>query len=256
MVNGVIRSFGCLVFLLTITSFILPSQKVTVWLIGDSTVCEYEPSRSPVAGWGMPFATFFDSSVKIENKARGGRSTRTFISEDRWSSIETKFKEGDYVFIQFGHNDEAKEERYKERYTPVPDYKLNLTKFIKESRNRKAVPVLITPVSRMRFKQGIAEETHKDYSQAVWEIGKEHSVTVIDLDKKSRELYQELGSEKTKYLFMQLDSLAHPNYPNGQKDNTHFNDYGARIIAQLVLHEVKVLLPDLYNKVTKPRTAK
>ena len=216
-----------------------PKKKIKVWMIGDSTMCVYESSRAPLTGWGMPFVNYFDSTVEIDNRARGGRSTRTFISEGRWKPIADSLREGDYVLIQFGHNDEAKEEKYKDRYTPVPDYKTNLIKFITESRSKNAIPILITPVTRMRFdKEGKMQETHTEYTAAVWEIGKQYNALVIDLDAKSRELLQQLGPKTAKLLFMQLDSLENPRYPSGQKDNTHFNEYGARRIAQLVLKEL------------------
>ncbi len=230
----------CLLFMSFI--FVEKKKKIKVWMIGDSTMYNYESSRAPLAGWGMPFVHFFDSTVTIDNRARGGRSTRTFISEGRWQQVTDSMQEGDYVLMQFGHNDEAKEEKYKDRYTTVPDYKINLIKFITETRNKKATPVLITPVTRMRFdKEGNIQETHTAYTAAVWETGKEYNTPVIDLDAKSRELLQKLGPVNAKLLFMQLDSIEHPNYPTGQKDNTHFNDYGARIIAQLVLGEIKTL---------------
>ncbi len=239
--------------LLLLSFAFVQKKKIKVWMIGDSTMCNYEANRAPLAGWGMPFVHFFDSSVVIDNRARGGRSTRTFISEGRWQPIADSIQEGDYVFIQFGHNDEAKEIQYKDRYTPVPDYKTNLIKFISEARTKKATPVLITPVTRMRFdKQGNMQETHKEYSAAVWEIGKEYNTPVIDLDAKSRELLQKMGPIYSKYLFMQLDSLEHPNYPTGQKDNTHFNDYGARVIAQLVLVEIKKQIPELADRIFTP----
>src|SRR6476646_11702879 len=120
-----------------------PERKVKVYLIGDSTMCTYEPSRAPLTGWGMPFVNFFDSTVEIINRARGGRSTRTFISENRWQPIADSLLEGDYVLIQFGHNDEAKEEKYKDRYTSPADYRTNLLRFIAETRRKKANPVLI-----------------------------------------------------------------------------------------------------------------
>ena len=237
--------------ILLLMSFALPpGKKIKVWLIGDSTMCTYESNRAPLTGWGMPFVNFFDSSVAIDNRARGGRSTRTFISENRWQPIADSLREGDYVLIQFGHNDEAKEEKYKDRYTPVPDYKTNLVKFITEARNKKAIPVLITPVTRMRFdKEGKIQETHKEYSAAVWETSKEYNVPVIDLDAKSRELLQQFGPVNSKMLFMQLDSLEHPNYPDGQKDNTHFNEYGARRMAELVLAEIKNLKLELADHI-------
>jgi len=231
-----------------------PKKKIKVYLVGDSTMCTYESNRAPLTGWGMPFINFFDSSVTIDNRARGGRSTRTFISENRWQPIADSLQEGDYVLIQFGHNDEAKEEKYKDRYTTVPDYRNNLVKFITETRNKKAIPVIITPVSRMRFdKEGKQQETHIEYTAACYEIAKEYNIALIDLDKKSRELLQQFGPMNAKMLFMQLDSLENPNYPNGQKDNTHFNEYGARRIAELVLTEIKKLNLELADRIIKQR---
>jgi acetyl esterase/lipase/lysophospholipase L1-like esterase len=198
----------------------------------------------------MPFVHFFDSTVQVKNHAKGGRSTRTFISENRWQPIVDSLQEGDYVFIQFGHNDEAKEEKYKDRYTPVSDYKINLIKFITESRAKKAIPVLITPVARMKFDtNGNALPTHVEYSAAVWEIGKAHDVPVIDLDARSRNLLQQYGPQNSKLLFMHLDSLEHPHYPYGMQDNTHFSDYGARKIAGLVWEGIRSLKLDLASRV-------
>lgn len=245
-------------FLFALTAFgFPPKKKIKIWMIGDSTMCLYETNRTPLTGWGMPFANFFDSTVTIENKARGGRSTRTFISENRWQPIADSLQEGDYVLIQFGHNDEAKEEKYKDRYTPVPDYKINLIKFITESKAKKAIPVLITPVARMRFdKEGKVQETHTEYSAAVWEVGKEYHVPVIDLDAKSRNLLQQFGPEYSKMLYMQLDSLENPNYPNGQKDNTHFNEFGARRVAELVLSGIRNSIPELAERIVAPPVKK
>jgi lysophospholipase L1-like esterase len=249
--KGGLQYIGIIAILLLLVSFAFaPSKKIKVWMIGDSTMCLYESSRAPLTGWGMPFANFFDSTVVIDNRAKGGRSTRTFISENRWQPIADSLKEGDYVFIQFGHNDEAKEEKYKDRYTPVPDYKINLIKFITETRTKKATPVLITPVTRMKFdKEGMVQETHTEYSAAVWEVAKEYNTPVIDLDAKSRELLQQMGPVNSKLLFMQLDSLEHPHYPDGSKDNTHFNEYGARKMAELVLAEIKTLKLELADHI-------
>jgi len=223
-----------------LTAFSPPPKKIKVFLIGDSTMCLYPMKQLPLNGWGMPFANYFDSSVSIDNRARGGRSTRTFLGEGRWQPIADSLEPGDYVLIQFGHNDESSAPQYADRYTPVPDYKNNLAKFIIETRNKQAIPVLITPVSRRNFdKDGHAKETHVEYTKAVFEVGSEYKVPVIDLDKKSRELYQELGPGRTKWLFIELDSAEHPNYPVGRRDNTHFNEFGARRIAELVLNGLK-----------------
>jgi lysophospholipase L1-like esterase len=244
-----------LVFFAALLAFTVPPKKrITVYMIGDSTMCEYEAKRQPLTGWGMPFKYFFDSTVQIDNRARGGRSTRTFLSEGRWQPIADSLQEGDYVLMQFGHNDEAKEEKYKDRFTPVPDYKTNLIKFINEARAKKAIPVIITPVSRMRFdKEGKQEETHTEYTAACYEVAKEFKVPLVDLDKMSRELYNRLGPTGTKLLFMQLELGENPSYPEGQKDNTHFNEYGARRIAELVLQGLQENHIDLAERIVKPK---
>jgi len=241
-----------------LAAFTFPGKKkIKVYLIGDSTMCLYEPQRAPVTGWGMPFVNFFDSTVKIENRARGGRSTRTFISENRWQPIADSLEKGDYVLMQFGHNDEAKEEKYKDRYTPVPDYKTNLTRFVNETRAKNAIPVIITPVTRMRFdKNNVAQETHIEYTAAAYEVAAALQVPLIDLDKKSRDLLQQWGPDKSKMLFMQLAPGENPIYPEGQKDNTHFNEYGARIMAQIVLKEIQNLKLELAERIVKPPVKK
>lgn len=200
---------------------------------------------------GTPFEDFFDSTVTVRNMARGGRSTRTFISEGRWKAVADSLQEGDYVLVQFGHNDEAKESQYLDRYTPVPDYKTNLVKFITEARDKKANPVLITPVTKMSFDSlGNIRETHREYSAAVLEVGNAYGVPVIDLDARSRGLLQEFGPRWSKVLFMQLDSLEHLHYPTGRKDNTHFNEYGARRMAELVLAEIRKRKLGLAERIT------
>ena len=238
-------------FFILCMSFIIPAKKkIKIWMIGDSTMCTYEPSRGPITGWGMPFANFFDSSVSIDNRARGGRSTRTFLGENRWQPIADSIQEGDYVLIQFGHNDEAKEPQYAARYTPVPDYKNNLTKFIAETRAKRGIPVLITPVTRMKFDStGKALETHAEYTNAVFEVAKKLHTPVIDLDKMSRQLLQKMGPETAKFLFMQYEPGQEPLFPEGQKDNTHFNEYGARRMAELVLAEIKNQKLELADRV-------
>jgi lysophospholipase L1-like esterase len=244
-----------LVFFAALLAFTVPPKKrITVYMIGDSAMCEYEAKRQPLTGWGMPFKYFFDSTVQIDNRARGGRSTRTFLSEGRWQPIADSLQEGDYVLMQFGHNDEAKEEKYKDRFTPVPDYKANLIKFINATRARKATPVIITPVSRMRFdKEGKQEETHIEYTAACYEVAKEYKVPLVDLDKMSRELYNRLGPTGTKLLFMQLEPGENPSYLEGQKDNTHFNEYGARRIAELVLQGLQENHIELAERIVKPK---
>lgn len=244
-----------LIIALVCMSFIMPGQKkkLTVWLAGDSTMSIKETKAYPETGWGMPFAYFFDSTVTIKNIAKNGRSTKTFISEKLWESIEKNLQEGDYVFIQFGHNDESKEKT--DRYTTPEEYKANLVKFITETRAKNAYPVLLTPVSRRKFKDTVQVETHEIYSALVREVAREQYVPLIDLDAKSIELYQQFGKETSKLLFLQLKPGEHPNYPEGKEDNTHFNELGARLIAQIVLQGIKEQKLELAEriKVVKPK---
>jgi len=229
-------------------------RKTKVYLIGDSTISIKEVKAYPETGWGMPFAYFFDSTIEVDNRAKNGRSTRTFISENLWQPVSDALQEGDYVFIQFGHNDESKEKA--DRYTSPEQYKANITRFVNETRAKKAIPVLLTPVSRRKFKDGKAVETHEVYSALVRGLAKELNTPFIDLDKKSMELYQQLGEEASKLLFLQLEPGEHPNYPDGKVDNTHFNELGARKVAQIVLAEIKRLNIDLANHIRKPEIKK
>jgi lysophospholipase L1-like esterase len=242
---------GLFVCLLGLVSFTLPIKKhTTIWMIGDSTMCQYDSSRFPLTGWGMPFAQYFDSSVTIKNEARGGRSTRTFIAENRWQPIVNDLSDGDYVFIQFGHNDEAK--NYPDRYTTPEDYRNNLIKFVRESRDKKAVPVLITPVSRRKFDaSGNAVETHEVYSKIVREVAAQMNVPLIDLDEMSLKLFQQFGEKNSTLLFMQLEPGENPDYASGVHDNTHFNAYGARHIAELVLQGINNLHLELVDRIFK-----
>jgi lysophospholipase L1-like esterase len=242
------------VFLLLSFTGAEQKKKITVWLAGDSTISIKETKAYPETGWGMPFVYFFDTTVAVKNIAKNGRSTRTFISEKLWDGIEKNLQEGDYVFIQFGHNDESKEKT--DRYTSPEEYKLNLVKFITETRAKKGNPVLLTPVSRRKFKDTLQMPTHEIYSALVREVARDQNVPLIDLDAKSMELYQKFGPQGSKLLFLQLKPGEHPNYPEGKEDNTHFNELGARLIAQLVLQGIKDLKLDLANRIVIPAVKK
>lgn len=232
--------------------FALPAKKkIKIFLAGDSTMSIKETKAYPETGWGMPFVYFWDSTVKIVNRAKNGRSTKTFLSEGLWKTIYEEAGEGDYVFIQFGHNDESKDKG--ERYATPDTFKMILTRFIIETREKKAIPILFTPVSRRKFdKEGKALPTHEIYSALVKEVAKEKNVPLVDLDEKSRALYQQFGAENSKLLFLQLKPGEHPNYPDGKEDNTHFNELGARMIAQLILSEIKTLIPELAERIIVP----
>lgn len=242
-----------LIVIMLLSTAMLQQRTTKLYLIGDSTMSVKEVNKYPETGWGMPFANFFDEGLQVENHAKNGRSTKTFLSEGRWQKVLENLQEGDWVFIQFGHNDESVEK--KERYTTPEEYRANLLRYINETRAKKANPLLLTPVSRRRFDaQGKALETHAVYSQLVRELAREQQVPLIDMDKKSQELLQQWGPEKSRLLFLQLAEGEHPNYPKGVDDNTHFNELGARLMAQLVLAEMKALNLPLTAHIVKPAT--
>ena len=228
----------CLFASLFLLSFShLQKRQIKVYLIGDSTMSQKEIKAYPETGWGMPFSYFFDSSVTVDNRAKNGRSSRTFIEEGLWKPVIGKLQEGDYVMIQFGHNDEVKT---KASYTTEQEFTANLVKYVEESRSKKAIPVLLTPVARRKFdSSGKIEGTHDVYSQLVRNTAKKYNVPLIDLDRKSQQLLQQMGVENSKYLFNYLEPKEHPNYPDGKKDDTHFSELGARKIAQIVLAEIR-----------------
>lgn len=230
-------------------------KKIRIFMAGDSTMAIKEPKAYPETGWGMPFVNFWDTTVTVVNRAKNGRSTKTFLSEGLWNSIADEMTAGDYVFIQFGHNDEAKDKG--ERYASPDIFTMNLNRFISETRAKGAVPILFTPVSRRKFDaQGQALETHAEYSRLVRDVAAAQQVLFIDLDEKSRALYQQWGAEPSKWLFLQLQPGEHPNYPDGRNDNTHFSELGARLIAQLVLKELKALHIELTDRVVIPPVKK
>lgn len=237
-----------LLYAVLLMAFSMPlKNRITVYLIGDSTMSIKQEKAYPETGWGMPFVYFFDSTVTVDNRAQNGRSTRSFLEEKRWQPVMDALKEGDYVFVQFGHNDEVST---KKTYTTEEEFKTNLVKYVTETRNKKAIPVLLTPVARRKFDAaGKIEGTHEVYAEIVRKVANEYHVPLIDLDRKSQALLQEFGEEKSKLLFLQLAKGEHPNYPEGKIDNTHFNELGARLMAQIVLAEIKALKLELQERI-------
>ncbi|MEO5912019.1 MAG: rhamnogalacturonan acetylesterase [Pelobium sp.] len=212
---------------------------ITVYLIGDSTLSIKEVKYYPETGWGMPFAWFFDSSVKVDDRALNGRSTRSFIEEKKWQPVVDDLKPGDYVLVQFGHNDEV---ATKKTYTTEDEFVMYLTKYVKETQAKGAYPVLITPVTRRSFDEnGMLQDSHKVYAQLVRDLAQKLNVPLIDLTKTSMDLVRKLGVEKSAMLYNHLEAGENPNYPKGKEDNTHFNELGARKMAELVLAGIKEL---------------
>lgn len=216
-------------------------------MAGDSTMSIKDVKAYPEHGWGMPFVYFWDSTVTVVNLARNGRSTSSFRNEGLWDQIMKDCGKGDYVLIQFGHNDEVPT---KKTYTTETQFRNNLLQYTKETRLKGAYPVLITPVARRKFDTtGKVVGTHDAYAAIVRSVALAEQVPLIDLDLQAQRLYQQLGVEPSKLLFVHLEPGEHPNYPAGKVDDTHFSELGARKIAQIVLKDIRQLLPELASKV-------
>jgi lysophospholipase L1-like esterase len=214
-------------------------QPVTIFLAGDSTMAAKQPEKRPETGWGEMLGQHFKvGSIRIENRAANGRSTKTFISEGKWQSIIDALRKGDYVFIQFGHNDSSKDKG--ERYTPPEDYRRNLVRFVGEVKARGGYPILLTPVMRRRFdKDGKFYDTHGEYPDIVRSVAREQHVSLIDMHRKSETVIIRYGVEGSRKLFLQLKSGENANYPNGVDDNTHFSPLGAEEMAEIAVEGLR-----------------
>jgi lysophospholipase L1-like esterase len=221
--------------------------EVRIFLIGDSTMADKPLADNPERGWGQMLPMFFDDGAAIENYAKNGRSTKSFIDQGLWQSVLDRLKKGDYVFIQFGHNDEKKNDtaRYAEPHTT---YKQNLLKFVQESRSKGAAPVLLTPVDRRKFgDDGKILNTHGDYPEVVREVAREENVSLIDLQAEDQPLFNSLGPEGTKKIFLWVAPGEYRLLPHGKEDNTHFTQYGAIQVAKLVVKGIKAVDIPLKN---------
>jgi lysophospholipase L1-like esterase len=237
--------------LLIIAPVALAQEPVTLFIAGDSTAANKAENKRPETGWGEQLQKHFDEKrVRIDNQAMNGRSTRSFIAEGRWQALVDKIKPGDYVLIQFGHNDESKDKG--DRYTAPDDYRHNLERFVSEVRAKKATPVLLTPVMRRRFnKDGTFYDTHGEYPDLVRRVAAEQKVALIDMHRMSEKVLVKYGAEESRKLFLQLKAGENPNYPQGVEDNTHFSPLGADIMAALAVdgfREQKLGLAKLLKK--------
>lgn len=214
------------------------TQATTVYLAGDSTVTDQE--TFPYAGWGQMLPLYFKTDVAIDNHARSGRSSRSFIDEGRLAAILDQIKPNDYLWIQFGHNDQKPDvERATE---PFGSYKEKLAVYVEEARARGARPVLITPMHRRKFDgEGRIIDTHGDYLLGMKQLAEELDVPLIDLAAKSKALYERLGDEPSKALFMWAYPGEFIHFPDGAQDDTHFQVLGAVQIAGLVAEGVREL---------------
>lgn len=211
------------------------SKPFTIYTIGDSTMADKKPENYPEIGWCQVLESYLDESVAVENHARNGRSSKSFIEEGRWQVVVDSLNPGDYVFIQFGHNDQKDYD--STRYTtPFGTYADNLKTFVKQSREKGAYPVLLTSIVRRKFgEDGRLVDTHGNYPDAVRQVAKRMDVPLLDLQKLTKEWVNSLGDEPSKEMYLWV--LPGENHPEGRQDDTHLSERGAQQIAKMALAE-------------------
>ncbi|HEX9106248.1 MAG TPA: rhamnogalacturonan acetylesterase [Longimicrobiales bacterium] len=228
---------------------------LTLYIAGDSTAAQKLAEKRPETGWGEDLQQYFDiDQVRVENHARNGRSTRSFLAEGRWQAIVNRLRPGDCVLIQFGHNDESKEKT--DRYTPPADFKANLERMVRDVREKLALPILATPVQRRKFDEaGKLVDTHGEYPALTRAVARELEVPLLDMQARSAALLERFGDERSRKLFLQLQPGESPNYPKGVQDNTHFSPRGAELMAREAAEGLKALDIPLSRYVRLPAAA-
>ena len=246
----------------------------TIFIIGDSTAANKSLKDDNLErGWGMVLQCYFDDDIIVDNHAVNGRSSKSFIDEGRWDVVVEKIQPGDYVFIQFGHNDEKpKADRHTD---PGSTFDANLKKFVDETREKGGIPVLFNAVVRRNFLKEAPQndddealrnttgpttveadnegevlvDTHGDYRVAPKNVAKAEGVTFIDANKITHDLEQGLGREGSKKLHMWFMPGEEPSVPKGRQDNTHYNVYGAHVVAKLLTEAIAKQIPALEKHV-------
>ncbi len=208
-----------------------------IYLIGDSTVCDYKDSQFPMTGWGQVLKYFFNSDIQIVNHAIGGRSSRSFREQGRWKTVLNALTPGDFVFIQFGHND--RDNSKAERYTPVDKYKLYIDSFVVEARGKGAIPVLVSPMVMNAWKnnemRNVFTESGNDYRGAMATVAKNRGCAFVDLNMKSYDYFKQFNSEYlSRYFYNAYPAGEYSNYPSGSNDGTHFQEMGAMAMCRFI----------------------
>lgn len=220
----------------------------TVYGIGDSTMANYDVAalskrqggeNYPLRGWGMYFGDHFKKRIDFQNKAISGRSSKSFLGEGHWAKILDKLKKDDYVLIQFGHNDQKQNDSL--RYTdPRIEFEQSLLRYIRETREKGAHPLLATSIARRNFDDaGKLTDTHAAYTLTVLRVARDTGVPVLDLNRKTMELMDGMGLEGSKSIFLHIPPGKFDKLPEGLKDNTHLNEHGGETVAAIAAAELK-----------------
>ncbi len=256
-----------------------PRKVTTIFIIGDSTAAKKDLSKgSPERGWGMALQCYFDETfIRVDNHAVNGRSSKSFIDEGRWQKVLDKIQPGDYVIIQFGHNDEKPQPA---RHTdPGSTFDYNYAKFVRETREHGGIPIVMNCVARRNFAKTVAKndddealrnttfkdapqiqesdslvDTHGLYAVAPRDVALRMHAFFVDANMITSDLEQRLGVEGSKKLHMWYKPGEYQALPNGRQDNTHYNIFGAHQVAKLLADAMCEEIPLLskYRKDDKP----
>jgi len=253
MNNLFVKSLVCCVFTLLGTlekTFAQTTEgRITVFTIGDSTMANKKAEVAPETGWCQVFSDFVTANVEIKNRAMNGRSTKSFITEGRWKNVLDSLKTGDYVFIQFGHNDQKIKD--STRYTePFTSYRKNLEQFVRETREKGATPILFTSIVRRKFENGLLMDTHGNYPVVTRLVAADLNVPLIDLQMLTAGAVTVLGDEPSKQVYLWTPPTD--KFPEGRKDDTHLCKEGANLVAKLAAQQL-MLLDNLLGKAIKTK---
>ena len=234
------KDYSVLYIILLICISSCATKQTTIYMIGDSTMANKKnPEVNPEHGWGQVLPQFFKSNAVIDNRAVNGRSSRSFLLENRWDSIMKTLRKGDYVFIQFGHNDQKVQS--PERYTNAHSaYRGNLIRYVLEARSKGATPVLFTSIVRRNFNEfGVLVDTHGEYTLETRLVANEYKVPFIDLQYLTEQLEESYGMEGSKKLHLHFEPDEIEYYKNGKHDDTHLSVTGANEVAKLAISELE-----------------
>lgn len=244
----VVLLFSMILFGISSTSIAQQTsdKRITVFTIGDSTMANKKAEVAPETGWCQVFPEFVDQTVAIKNRAMNGRSTKNFISEGRWKAVLDSLQSGDYVFIQFGHNDQKIKD--STRYTePFTSYRTNLERFVRETREKGATPILFTSIIRRKFENGFLTDTHGNYPLVVRQVAAEMNVPMVDLQLLTAGAVTALGDEASKGIYLWTPPTD--KFPEGRKDDTHLSVEGANLIAKLAAQQLILLENSLAKQI-------
>jgi lysophospholipase L1-like esterase len=236
--------FGCKGLDLTNTA----NRKITIYMIGDSTMANKKnPKENPEYGWGQVLPNFTMNNIKIFNHAVNGRSSKSFRELGHWQPVFDSLNKGDYVFIQFGHNDGK--ETDSTRYTnPQTSFRYNLIRYVEETRSKGAIPVLFSSIARRKFnKEGVLLDSHGNYTLITRLVAQEMNVPFVDLQYLTEQMELSFGIEGSKKLHLHFDKGENAFFPDGKTDDTHLSKLGANEVVKLAIKEICVKIPELNN---------